>query len=406
MKKNRLFIVFMTAIALMSGCEFKVAKPLWNEPFDAPAAPVITQIVPQNAALPGANTITIQGENFGPSSDENWVYFDNTAAELVSANASSIVVRRPDLITDSCTVKVVPRNAAAAATFGPYAVTAVWERVGGFLENLQLNDVTVDADGNLYVFQNSPRTVYKIAVDGTRTELLAQTERVVTDAKWIRSGGNPKIILLYRNRSVNVLDLSVSPPAESLWKKVAKTATYGDFDSYGTFYAGGSKTDLIIVTSDLTEKSAPGFYAMDNITSVRVFGGFVYLAVTLASPAAGDPAVGIWRHAILDNAGNVGQRELVLDWSATGAYAASAIKDITFSADGTMIVATDNADPFFMLGDGGAQDVLYKSILPSYPVQIEWGNGNAFYMILGGSEWNLVRVDMGGPGAPYYGRNL
>jgi hypothetical protein len=406
MKKNRFFIAFMTAAALMSGCEFKVAKPLWNDPFDAPAAPVITQILPRDAALPGANTITLQGENFGPGNEENWVYFDNTAAELVTAGATSIVVRRPDLITDSCTVKVVPRNAASPATFGPYAVTAVWERVGGFLENLQLNEVTVDADGNLYVFQNSPRTAYQILTDGTRTELLAQTERVVTDAKWTRAGGNPRIILLYRNRSVNQLDLTASPPVESLWKKVAKNVAYGDFDGNGTFYAGGSKTDLIIVTSDLTEKPAPGLYTMDNITSVRVFGGFVYLAVILASPAAGDPAVGIWRHAILDNAGNIGPRELVLDWSATGAYAASAVKDITFSADGTMIVATDNADPFFMLGTGGAQDVLYKSILPTYPVQIEWGTGNAFYMILGGSEWNLVRVDMGGPGAPYYGRIL
>ncbi|MBN1896068.1 IPT/TIG domain-containing protein [bacterium] len=406
MKKNLLFIAFIAVVAWMNGCEYEVAQPQWNDPFDAPPAPVITQIVPANTALPGANTITIQGENFGQSNGENWVYFDQTAAELVTAGATSITVRRPNLIADSCTVKVVPRSAASPATFGPYAVIAVWERVGGFLENLQLNDVTVDADGNLYVFQNSPRTAFKIATDGTRTELLTETERVVTDAKWTRSGGNPRIILLYRNRNVNVLDLTVSPPAESLWKKVAKNVSSGDFDGNGTFYAGGSKTDLIIVTSDRTEKPAPGFYTMDNITSVRVFGGFVYLAVTLASPAAGDPAVAIWRHAILDNAGNVGPRELVLDWSTTGSYAASVVKDITFSADGTLIVATDHSDPFFMLGTGGAQDVLYKSILPSYPVQIEWGNGNAFYMILGGSEWNLVRVDMGGPGAPYYGRIL
>jgi|GEM_PF-910197 len=395
--------VVVTASLLMTGCEYDVAQPHWNDEFVEPATPEITQIMPADAAPPGANTITIIGNHFAEGTDRNRVYFDRVPAEVITASPTSISVRRPNLVSEACEVRVVSFDALEVAKSGPYRVDSVWDEVGLFPENLALNAVTVDHNENVYVFQHSPRTIYKISPDGQMTE-LGTTSRAVTDAKYARIGGEETIIILNTNRSIQMLNLSTLEETE--WIRITGRVSYGDFDRHGNFYAAGSRTDLQTVTADLREKPRPGMYSADDIHAVRVFQDHVYLAVTLARPADGEPVTGIWRHEIQDAEGNLGPRKLVLDWSTTGAFAESAINDIAFSQDGILYVATDHDNPVLMMHPDERIDVLYKEILPSYPVKCQWGTGNSFYMVLGGEERIAVRVDAGVPGAPYFGRSL
>ena len=98
--------------------------------------------------------------------------------------------------------------------------------------------------------------------------------------------------------------------------------------------------------------------------------------------------------------GSLSNKELILDWSTTGDYAE--FDPTTFAVaedeDGTIIyVGTANTDPIFMFDpDDGSQDILYKGILPTYPDKLEWDGNQYLYMILGGDEWNVLRIDMGG----------
>jgi hypothetical protein len=392
-------LFLMVFLLTMTGCEYDVAEPQWDKPHTNPPTPVITAIDPPNAAAAGYNHIKILGENFAESKDDNKVYFNNTEVEVLESSTTSITVRRPNLVTDSARIKVVSYNALVVAkSSGYYKIYPVWDRYGTFLENLQLSIIVVDKAENLYVIQRVPRPVYKITPDGTQTT-IGETSRIVTDAKIDRDG---KIVLIMNYRRLGKMDPETGEEVEMV--DVGKTVSFGDFDQDGNLYVGGRRSDLIVIAPDLTKKSLGGAYASDEILCVRVYNGYVYLLVNVASPNEQNPELAIWRHQILDATGALGDKELVLDWANTGEFAEAAPRNFTFDTKGVMYIGTEHTQPIMILTPDKTQDILYKDILPSYSEQLVWGTGNYLYMLLGGDEWNVVRIDMGQPGAPYFGR--
>jgi hypothetical protein len=91
-----------------------------------------------------------------------------------------------------------------------------------------------------------------------------------------------------------------------------------------------------------------------------------------------------------------------LDWAQTGEFANSTPACLTFSASGTIFIGSDYTHPILILNSDGTQDILYKNIIPDDATKLVWGNGNYLYMILDGSEKNVLRIDMGMHGAPYF----
>jgi len=347
--------------------------------------------------VPGVNYITIEGQNFSAVPDQNKVYFDGYQAEIVSSSTTAITVRRPNKVGDSTTVAVVNNSALQVAKHGPYKIKPVLSTYGQFLQGDQLSAVAVDAQENVYVVQRTPRTVYKVNPDGEKT-ILGEAARTVTDAM-LSPGGT--LLLLMNNRMIGQINVETGEYSE--WVNLSKRVAFGDFDSNGFFYTGGSNTDLLIIAPDLSTRLI-GVYAQSDIRGVRVFSGYVYIFAENSRPTEDEPALAFWRHPFGDSPGTLGEKELVLDWATTGEYAAAEVKDFTFSADGVLYVGTDDVHPLFMLNPDQSQDILYKGILPAYTEQIVWGNGNYLYIIQGGDKWDLLRVDMGAPGAPYYGR--
>jgi hypothetical protein len=386
------------SLVVMTGCEYDAAQPLWYQDYTEPPSPQITKIEPDTVAKAGVNTITILGENFATGTGTNIVYFGTATADIFESSATSIKVYRPNLATDSCTVKVVSSTAFLVAKYPKkYRIDPVVEEYGGFRDNLALSVIAVDAAENLYVVESGSRNTYKITPDGQKT-ILGRTTRAPTDAK-IGPGG--KLYLPGNNRSIDMMDLVSGVASTWIQLPAGKVVRFGDFDANGYFYTGGTRTDLMIVAPDLTTRAA-GFYLTTEIVAVRVYNGYVYVATRSSATA---PAV-IWRHA-LDASGNVGAQEWVLDMNATE-FASRTLRAITFSANGAMYLATDSPDPILLVEPTTQKvEIFYKGILSPYCKHFYWGSGTNIYMISGdtnlGQVWTVFKFDAGTKGAPYYG---
>ncbi|MFH1194090.1 MAG: IPT/TIG domain-containing protein [bacterium] len=383
-------IVLLFFLLIISGCKSDITQPIWDKPYTNPPTPKITSVVPAQAAA-GVNTITINGENFTAAPGVNYVYFDNTPSEVLSSTSTSIVVRRPNVVTDSAVIKVVPSKALMAAKYSPYKVDQVIEEYGEFTDNITLNVVVTDNQENLYVVEG--KNIHKVTPAGEKSVLVI-ANRPAFDAK-IGPDGN--LYLLGNNRAIDKVDLSTGELI-SKWVQLpsGKNAKYGDFDDNGNFYVGGKKTDLLVVDPNLTVLPAPGYYNTSEILAVRYFNNYVYVAAKNADYA--DTAK-IYRHPI-DAGGNIGAQELVLDMKMTEELSSREIMGLTFSSAGLMYLATDAINPIvtFNLADGTI-DFLYKEILRPYCKSFCWGTGNFIYMINGdtniGEEWKVYRVDAG-----------
>jgi hypothetical protein len=387
--------VLAALMLLLAGCEYDVAEPQWTKDHTNPPETEITSIEPAEGAGAGVNVITINGNNFAAEQERNRVYFANIEVEVLNGSASSISVRRPNLVSDDAMVKVVSYDALIVAEFGPYPVSQVHELYGNFIENLPLAALTIDQDENLYVVESTSRNIVRIKPSGEKT-LVGVGNGAVSDLKISPTG---QLIVLFNNREIQQVNPDAAVDTAAIWVEVPSRVKFGDFDSNANFYCGTRSSDLITVKGSDLSSTKLGVYARDEIFDVQVSGGYVYVLVEARST---EPAMAIWRHAILDANGNLGDQELVLDWSQTGEYAESVPTGFILDAGGNLYVSTDYVDPIFVLYSDGTQDIYYKDILPTPISQFVWGNGTYLYMIWDGdSDKNVIRVDMGveGPSA-------
>jgi hypothetical protein len=393
MKFNRItFAIVLSAIiylVFLNGCKVDIAQPIWEKPYTAPITPKITSVVPAQAAA-GISTITINGDDFAKTPGTNIVYFNNTFSEVISSTSTRIVVRRPNVVTDSAVIKVVSSNTLMAVKYFPYKVEQVVEKYGNFSENITLSVVAADSQENVYVIEGN--NVHKVSPNGGKN-VFATANRSTFDAKL---GPDGNLYLMGNNRSIDKVNLATGQV--STWKQLAsgKNVRYGDFDKYGNFYTGGIKTDLLVVEPNLNVKTGMGFYSGFEILAVRTFENYVYVAAQKSGYA--DTAI-VYRHQITAS-GSLGVQEVVLDMRITSNLSSRAIKGISFSSDGLMYLATDAANPIitFDLADKKV-DFLYKEILHPFCKSLCWGSGKFIYMINGdataGEEWTVYKVNVG-----------
>lgn len=417
------FAAFLTAgsLAMMTACKYDVAEPLWNQPPETAAPPLISSMEPAQA-VPGVNTITIHGTNFTGASDTtvirnadfdtsaayvyNGVFFGTISADIIEFSSTSIKVRRPNLSVDTCTVKVVPARPLVAARYSPYKVDPVLQRYGSFLDNLALSVVATDAAENLYVVAQGDKSITKVTPSGGKS-LVATAPQVPYDA---RIGPDGRLYLMANSRQVSAVDVQ-SGTVQAIWRNCpsGKVVRFGDFDTYRHFYTGGVRTDIVIISFDTTTVfRLSGYYLTSEILAMRVFNGYLYV-VANKSPAGQTPSVDIWRHSIAAG-GTLGPKELVLNWDGTGVFANRTIRGIAFATSGTMYIATDSPDPMVTFDPATQKlDYFYKSIIPSYCKQFCWGTQTFVYMISGNTastspptpaqDWTVYRVDTGTTGA-------
>ena len=397
--KSLLLLGLVVLLIAMTGCEYDAVKPLWEEPFTLPDPPVIESMDP-SAGIPGANSIGIVGENFASTIDSVRVYFGNVEAEVLNVSSTRIEVRRPNLVSEGTTVSVSSFNAYEAARYEDYRMDNVVDEWGVFAGTITvIGTAAVDKDENVYAFKKIPRVMYKIAPDGTQTE-IGYPAKLIYDMK---VGPDGNLILMLKNKKVMIMDVNTGE--ETLWGEMPKNATYGDFDQNGNFFSAGSKTEMMVLPHDGGSYQT-GDFKDDEIFCVRVFDNAVYALAQLKRPDEDHPEWAIWKMPILDANGSLGDPAVYLNWAETGDYAESTPNYFTFSKDGICYVGTDNENPILMVQPDGQMDTLYKDILPSPATDLIWGNGNYMYQIIQSDDIKFRRIDMGAEGAPYFGRTL
>jgi hypothetical protein len=402
---NQILITLMIIlIVVMTGCEYDGPTAVYNQKRAQATPPVITKLNPDKAATAGINYITINGENFSEDADKNKVYIDGYQAEIVNHSDTSIRIRRPNRSGDSMSVKITVFGAVEIAEYGPYKTDPVYSPYGKFLSSVELGATVIDHNENVYIFENNTPTryIYKITPDGERT--IFSSNPIISMVYDAIVGPNGNLIIFMRQREIYHLDLAHGVDTVAVWATVTRRVSLGDFDSFGNLYTTGARrTDITVVKPDFSNRLL-GLYADDEILWLRVYENFVYVLVELGTFDEANPKLAIWRHVILDSDGNLGDRELVLDWSKSGEFAESEPKTFTFSDDGKIYIGTDHVHPImFFDPNNGKEDIVYKGILPSSAENLVWGNGNYLYMILGRPDWNLIRIDMGSPDSRDFG---
>ncbi len=442
------FFIVASLMTVIVGCKYDVAEPQWYSPPPNSVIVTITGITPVQATA-GVNYITILGTNLAGALDStsvtkyyyyidslnvrdsvlitnntfvhNGVYFNGMQATVVEASSSAIKVLRPDIVSDSCIIKIASNKSLALAKFSPYKITAIKEPYGSFTTNVPLSTLTLDKYGNLYVIEavttvvsssvsNFLYNLWKISPSGGKTLLgylageTPQTQLTkpitLSDAKISPDG---KLYYLQgafpNSKDVHMIDLNSPTLYDSLLlKQISPKISYGDFDANGYFYTGGSKSGIVVIRPNRSIRM-DGFYPQDTILSIRVFNNYVYVATRTA----------FWRHSISDTS-KIGTQELVLDCTHT-ALASLPISGFSFSADGTMMYIGTNSQYPILIADAtsfpispNSVDFIYKGILPTYCRQICFGDN--IYYISGNTtpavNWLVYKVDVGTTGAPYY----
>ena len=408
---------FLLAVCLVViiGCKYDVAEPEWNKPIANNTTVTINSIDPIQEALPGVNTITIHGSGFDSAIDTmaihlavtnrdtttvyQGIYFDKVPADVIEITSTSITMRRPNIVSDSCMIKVIPDKALVGAKIGPYKIDAVKLQSTAFLDNLPLGTISIDTIGNLYVIKGvAPCIIYKVTPAGDKT-VIGTARYTPTDAK-IGMDGNLYYLNSQFQKRIYMVNVNGSATStDSLRFNALVNINYGDFDDNGYFYAGGNLTGMVVVRPNGSQRTE-SFYNSDKVLGVREFNKYLYVAAGKA----------IYRHSISDTS-KVGNKELVLDLS-NGIFASRLIKAFSFSADGSkMYIGTDSPDPILIATDAmnipitpDRVDILYKNILPSNCKNLCFAN--KLYMISGNASpavnWTVFQVDVGTTGAPYY----
>jgi hypothetical protein len=406
MEKNIFIIIALVIIvALLSGCADNTIPPGWPPAVNPVASPVITNISPADSAIGGVLDITINGSNFGATVDQCYVYFGTEPGVITSFTSNQIVTLRPRIYGETISTRVVVQLADNVAQIN-YKIKRVVTPLGAFPGATLTNTLASDTSGNVYVAVINARdtsgtykVIRKISANGIMSDYATYSTSLTISFMRVAPNGTLYALMTGSGGEFH----SVGRGGGNLTKLFGfgENMLCFDFDQYGVIYAGGtSGTNKTIDIVQATTVAKGPSYDNYSIMAVRVFQNYVYVL------AVGGTTTGVYRHQI--SGGTLGTQEQVLLWSTTGDYATSKVKDLTFSANGDMYIATDRSvDPillvYYSTGTVTGMRPLYKNLITTAVGGLTW-TGNILCERVMSSDPSVVAIDMGNSGAPYYGR--
>lgn len=420
MRKPLIIFVLVTLFIGLS-CDTEEPKSIFDPNAAAAPNPVITSVTPIDSAYGGADeryTVTIGGQYFGDNADEVLVNFGSKLAEIVSHSATEMVVTPPANFTDSLRVMVSKSGSNASWEFGlyeqsnsefhPYKLKNPVSKIDGFDAYMPPQSVCVDSDGNVFVTHD--KAIEKVSPDGTITTIGELRGKTTTRLNIGPDGA------LYYVYSTNIMKVDTSTFTHT-YKKLNATAQDMEFDQNGNLYAidNNSVYSVDKTTMEPTELVSYNDEFPDTALScIRVYNNDLYIAGSVTDSVTG-MARYIWKMTLDISAGTVsGDLEEVFDWSAT-AYDDINVSNFTFDVNGQLLVGTENYSLLAIIPSGtdyasGEVKKAYRHIIgDEYIHRIYWGPDDYLYI----STYNasdtentqLLKVNMFGTGAPYYGRN-
>ena len=408
-------LILLALFFVMTGCEYEGPTAVWNQGQDLGQQPTITAIDPPNSAggasviriigygfdvdsttIPVDSTVIVNGDTITIDSvtipvNSPVVYYDDVLGDIISVAPTEITTYRPNISGDSICIKVAVDSAYALATHSGYEIPAVVSPYGKFVTPGGVFIMDFDLNDNLWIMIR--KRVFKIEPDEDIIEVVQQDFRGSTSDMKIGPDGN-----LYMKKSNHTLLYMVDNDTIVEYAAFSNNTSYFDFDENGNIFAGGDGRGVGVVVGDTSY--VVGDCEDLNIVCVRVFDGALYML---------DDESNVWRGEILDDAGTLADKDLFVDWSASG-YAGSQAFCFTFDVDGILYMGTDNSDAMLMFDTNGQLiGPLFKGILVPEAIWLTFDNDNSMYVACEGHpdiEDNLYKVSVEKEGAPYYGRGL
>jgi hypothetical protein len=412
-----LAVLALCTLALVAGCKEEEQPPLVWDPNDVGAGtPVISSVNPASA-LGGITQVSIKGKNFSPIDTNNIVYFGSAKGTIASATDSLLVVVPPDLDEAGYQIKVVVAGAFAYATYGPYTVQHAGIEYGGFTDLDEVYSLAVDASEVVYAqlkaASGDTARVFTVAPIAPYTQHVRYgVLKTSTGQPWPKASdmriGPGGVLYLQQTNNANLYRIPQGGGATQFYLALPAKANALDFDQNGNIFAGGDRAGMNVVKPDGSARIVGSFGTM-TIRAIKVFNGNVYVA---AGAPTGTPPVattGVWKAPILNSDGDLGAAVQIFAWSsAPGTFPASTVWSLAIAADSTIYVGCENTDPILAIPPSGAPAALYPGVLSPPATQLIWGTGEYLYCNRDnsdGTKRRLIRIAMGKPGAPDYGRH-
>lgn len=386
--KSTILVTAWAILAVFSACSNDDPAVIFDPNATGALTPEITAVDPSDSAVAGVTKVKITGKNFSPAVGKNFVYFGTAPAVVLEASSTELTVVPPVVVANSLAIRVVVDEAFVPATYArPYALRPITIPYGRFGT---LNSITMDSQENLYA--SPPSAVIKLSPNGQATPYSTLIFPAVSAMK-IGPGG---ALYVQRNNNIRLYQIAPTGGDAQEFVRFPIAVSFFDFDQNGNIFAGGNN-GLFVMNPNRTIKTV-GQYQNIPIRTLRVFSGYVYVGVAGTSP-------GIWKNQILNATGDLGNNELVFNWTNAGEFAASAISDLTFAEDGDMYVAAERKtpDPILVVHPNQTTEVLYKGVLKYQVSNFVWG-ADQFLYVNHENASGVSRIAMGKNGAPYFGR--
>lgn len=409
--KSFLFSVIAAFVSFVyfAGCSNNVTPSLYSGSPTSPsgATPEITTVDPPSEALAAVTTITINGKNFIADTSAVRVYFGGQVGKILTASPTQLTVISPN-ISGSLKLKISTNTAELFSNSYDYKLEPASQDYYPDASDQADIPMAVIADNSGIIYtSNASKGVFRVPPDSVAT--LYSVKGGETYWSCMRFG---KDGVMYAVRGLQAI---FTIPAgggvrNSAWVVLSPNSikiSKIDFDPLGNMWAAGTNSNIYRIKPD---KSYDPFPFDHNVTAMRVFvdGSTTYLYTVVQD----NSATTVMRIP-LDANDNPGTPETYFDLS--GKYGTDmVVNDITFAADGEMLLATSLPDePVIYINPDKSTGPLYPGILLSSPaLSLAWGSGYYLYYVR--SQINdasgamllpntVVKLNLLKDGAPYYG---
>jgi hypothetical protein len=386
-------------LLLLAGCDAGPGESLWPPDGDPSPSPVITSVEPSSPpgiVLAGIDVVTITGQNFSPTRENNFVYFNTTRAQVLEASPTQLQVRVPNLPGNDLQIRVMVLGALEYSNGISYRLVSALTPVGAIGTQEEPFGMTTDAQGNAYVSmfaENRSIGIQRITPDGDRSTYFAST------FAWTDLAMGPDGIL-YGVRPVSAVFRLPEGGTQQAWTILPSAARLNllTFDEYGAVWTWSTHGGGVLYRI-APDQSFRDFPLTGTVRDLAAHDGFLYAAVTEGAVSR------IVRYAITGD-GQLGAPEEYINITAN--FNAEALA-LAIAADGTLFVGTTGRDPLIRVDPDRTAEVLYPGVLGASTsgtsiriTALSWGTGTGLYAIrrfergTGGNvviTYDLVRIE-------------
>ena len=384
-------------LLVLAGCDTE-GTSLYDPDRPVLPDPVVQDVSPTGSALAGIDVLTITGQNFSATLEQNLVYFGSVRGTMLEATPTMLRVVAPNTPGDDVSVRVAVIGAENYSNAVSYDLINAAAPIGGIAQSEEVFGIAPDGAGGAFVSvfrEGSSAGIQRLAPDGSRSLYFDTT------FPWSGLAFNTDGVL-YGVRGARAIFALPEGGSQQVFAVAPNGFTFNAIttDADGNVWVGGDNTGgpgarAIYKIDPAGELTAFPFEA--RVRDMIVYDGFLWAVGRAASGAAK-----VWRFPLSGGALGAAEEVVTVFQNETNtAFALAA------SADGALFIGTDAADPLLVY-ENGALSPLYPGILTAPATGLAWGEGSGLYLVRGrvvgpGGDVvvlpNLIRVETRRTGA-------